>query len=169
MDDVEAATRIIRKCESTQKTTLCGRAQTNLSSFFSFLCARAAPNVAIFQTGCVWLHVSMYMHMQCVHVTPGMYYMYPHPPSILPTSYYTTPICCSLPPHSENYKYITVCTFCHHWSKLIEHCHHYIIWIAQWAFKPKQSVKRNLLLYKKEEKKFEKKGKTHFLWRRSIC
>ena len=165
MDDVEAATRIIRKCESTQKT--CGRAKTNLSSFFSFLCARAAPNVAIFQTGCVWLHVSMYMHMQCVHVTPGMYYMYPHPPSTFTyfLLYYTNMLL--TPTSITNTSLFAL--FCHHWSKLIEHCHHYIIWIAQWAFKPKQSVKRNLLLYKKEEKKFETKGKTHFLWRRSIC
>ena len=54
----------------------------------------------------------MYMHMQSVHVTPGMYYMYPPPPS--------TPI----HQYAAIYYHVTL-------NEQIHHCLHFFVIIDQ--------------------------------------
>ena len=129
---------------------------------------------------CITWHVLYgiyYMVYIMWHILYGIYYMacitwhvllsmYPPPQFSTYYCYIYTPICS----HSlKMTKYITVCTFLSSLIKAIQYKlpHHDIIWNAQWAFKPNQTVWKSFR-FKRGEKKLEKKGKTHFFWRRSI-
>ena len=140
----------------------------------------ASSKVGMYHLACIIWHIlyGIY-HVAYIiwHILYGMYHLaciiicillnFP-PTTIIFIHQYALPI--PTTPLSQMTKYwITVCTFLSSLIKAIQYKlpHHDIIWNAQWAFKPNQTVWKSFR-FKKEEKKLEKKGKTHFFWRRSI-
>ena len=99
----------------------------------------------IYYMACITWHVLLYVSSSIFHLQ--LLYLY------------TNMLCQYLPPQMTKY-WITVCTFLSSLIKAIQYKlpHHDIIWNAQWAFKPNQTVWKSFR-FKREEKKLEKKVK----------